>query len=46
MIQPDQMWTLERALHVEYTLLSFNQGNFAKFCVAISFALVDPKFLV
>ena len=34
------------ALHVRNTLLSLNQGNFAKFCVAVSFALVDLKFLV
>ena len=28
------------------TLLSLNQGNFAKFCMAVSFTLADLKFLV
>ena len=32
--------------HVKNTLLSLNQGNFTKFCVAVSFTLVDLKFLV
>ena len=32
--------------HVKNTLLSLNQGNFTKFCVAVSFILVDHKFLV
>ena len=27
------------------TLLTLNQGKFAKFCVAVSFTLVDLKFL-
>ena len=26
------------------TLLTINQGKFAKFCVAVSFTLVDLKF--
>ena len=34
------------ALRVENTFLSLNQGNFDKFCVAVSFTLVDLKFLV
>ena len=28
------------------TMLSLNQGNFAKFCMAVSFTLADLKFLV
>ena len=32
--------------HVKNTLLSLNQGNFSTFCVAVSFTLVDLKFLV
>lgn len=32
--------------HVKNTLLSLNQGNFTKFCVAVSFTLVDLKFLI
>ena len=32
--------------HVKNTLLSLYQRNFTKFCVAVSFNLVDLKFLV
>ena len=28
------------------TLQSLNQGGFAKFCMSVSFALVDLKFLI
>ena len=37
---------IEDNLHVKNALLSLNQGNFAKFCMAVSFTFVDLKFLV
>ena len=37
---------LLHGLRVKNTLLSLNQGNFSQFCLAVSFTLVDLKFLV
>ena len=41
----NQTSTLLHALHVKNTSLSLDQGNFAKFRMAVSFTLIDLKFL-
>ena len=45
MIEPD-MNIITCFTHVKNTFLSLNQGKFAKFCLSVSFTLVDLKFLV
>ena len=39
-------WRVQHTLQVKNTLFSLSRRNFAKFCVAVSFTPVDPKFLV
>ena len=43
-IEPDM--NIVTCFTCEETLMSLNLGNFAEFCMAVSFTLVDLKFAV